>query len=796
MKKIRLALLLTALSWAAVAQQNLSLVSHLDYNSLANDIWGYTAPDGTEYALVGLRSGVSIVSLADPANPVEVQFIPGGNSVWRDLKTRGQYCYVTTDQPGTKEGLLIIDLSGAPDNITWSNWTPFMPEFSDTLFTCHNIWIDEAGYAYITGCNINNGGVVLLDVFSTPGTPKYVGKGPALYMHDAYARGNRMYTSEMFEGRFGAYDISDHTNPVLLGVHPTPFAFSHNVWLSDDGKTLFNTDEKAKAPTSAFDVTDPENIKALDEFNPPATLGENVIPHNVHVRNDYLVISHYTDGCVVVDASRPTNLVQVGQYDTSTDFEVEKGFHGAWGAYPFFPSGRIAVTDIENGLFILEPSYKRACFLDGTVTNVLTGEPVEGVKIEIQSDDPNISFSDAAGNFSTGQVTSGKFVVTFQAKGYASGSESDVLLENGMVTTVLKQLTPLPDFTVTGRVLDKTTGLPIAGATVFYENKDFSYSAQTIADGNFSIANVTFGTYMVHAGKWGYETATKEAVDAGSSPVFELEPAYRDNFNLDLGWTRSGDAKDGPWERGLPNGTKSGNDIYNPFNDSPNDEGGRCYLTGNQGTAINDDDVDGGVTILASPPMELLSRYNRPVLSYETWFFLAGSSSPPDDTLSVFLTNGKDTVLLEKIAENVQTWRPSPVFDLLKRINLTDAMQVIFRISDYDPRFHFTEGGLDHFRVEESIPDEYFTVQDELVKMRIFPNPFNDKLTVDYKTLNAFDELNLLVYNTLGQVVGEWKLTGSPGSVPLTLDVTPGVYYIVLQPGDRFTDPVRVVKGQ
>ena len=90
--------------------QNITLKGHLSFDSKANDIWGYTAPDGTEYALVGLRSGVSIVSLADPADPVEVAFIEGEESNWRDLRTRGHYCYVVTDQPGTREGFTVIDV--------------------------------------------------------------------------------------------------------------------------------------------------------------------------------------------------------------------------------------------------------------------------------------------------------------------------------------------------------------------------------------------------------------------------------------------------------------------------------------------------------------------------------------------------------------------------------------------------------------------------------------------------------------------------------------------------------------
>lgn len=74
-----------ALSQAA--NQNLSLVSQFNYTERLNDIWGYVDDAGTEYALVGLRNGVSIVDLSDPSNPEERDFLPGVRSAWRDLKT-------------------------------------------------------------------------------------------------------------------------------------------------------------------------------------------------------------------------------------------------------------------------------------------------------------------------------------------------------------------------------------------------------------------------------------------------------------------------------------------------------------------------------------------------------------------------------------------------------------------------------------------------------------------------------------------------------------------------------------
>ncbi|MCC5924340.1 MAG: hypothetical protein JJT77_11175, partial [Crocinitomicaceae bacterium] len=80
-------------------QRNTALIGQLDYQVMhqtnLNDVWGYVDEQGNEYALVGARKGVSVVSLADPSNPTEVYWHAGGESVWRDLKVFGEYAYIT-----------------------------------------------------------------------------------------------------------------------------------------------------------------------------------------------------------------------------------------------------------------------------------------------------------------------------------------------------------------------------------------------------------------------------------------------------------------------------------------------------------------------------------------------------------------------------------------------------------------------------------------------------------------------------------------------------------------------------
>ena len=52
-----------------------------------NDIWGWVDSAGNEYAIVGMNDGTSIIDLSDPLSPQEVLFVPGMNSIWRDIKT-------------------------------------------------------------------------------------------------------------------------------------------------------------------------------------------------------------------------------------------------------------------------------------------------------------------------------------------------------------------------------------------------------------------------------------------------------------------------------------------------------------------------------------------------------------------------------------------------------------------------------------------------------------------------------------------------------------------------------------
>ncbi len=249
----------------------------------------------------------------------------------------------------------------------------------DSMQTAHNLYIDEQGVMYLFGSNNPQSGVcILYDVASDPENPQYLSTWSEHYLHDGMARGDTLWGSAVYDGQFYVIDVSDKTAPLTQASAPTSSQFTHNSWISDDNQTLFTTDEVAGAYVTAYDVSDLGNIRELDRIR--SGIDSIAPPHNAHVYGGFLVNSFYTSGVQIVDAHQPDILVETGYYDTSP-FSGTGNFDGAWGAYPYFPSGRIAVTDREEGLFLLDTDYPRAGYWRAIFLDAVTGAALAGVSV-------------------------------------------------------------------------------------------------------------------------------------------------------------------------------------------------------------------------------------------------------------------------------------------------------------------------------------------------------------------------------------------------------------------------------
>ena len=772
---------------------NVELLSQVDYpNDTGNDVWGYVDSDGSEYGIFGTVEGVSVVNITDPSNPEQVDFINQQRSTWRDIKTWGDYAYVTSDQGGTTDGLLIIDMANLPDSISYRNYNMAIPG-EGVINTCHNLYIDESGFLYLAGCSsLNAGGLIILDVATTPGDPIFVANGNPEYSHDVYVRDNRAYSSEINIGFFSIYDVSNKDSIVQLATQSTPFNFTHNTWLSDDSNILFTTDELANAPVASYDVSDLDNIKLLDEFRPLKTVGDGVIPHNVHVYENWLVISYYSDGCVIVDATKPDNLVEVGNWDTFLGGQT--GFNGAWGAYPFFPSGNIIVGDMgspdENGspaakLFILGPDYTRAGYLEGSVSEAGSGIMINGAKVSIGSIDLKEN-TDASGEYKTGTPIEGDYMVTASAFGYISETKM-VTIVNGEVSIADFELASAPRVTASITVNDATNGQSLENIKVNLSINGFDGNYVTDVAGNITIDDlIASGDYVVVAGGWGYkyEFTTVDILDDTNVNEIniELELGYEDNFDLDLGWTVESIAAQGDWERALPYGiSPPGAPVEIAPGHDADDEGDFCFVTGNA-----NDLVAGllfGETTLTSPVFDATTML-EPVLSYDTWFWASTQNGQPaKEPFEIYLENGIDTIRLDSLEFDLfgiftgtatQDWQATDSLKISDYLAPTDQMRLIVNVSQSGG--NAVDAGFDAFQIfDAGVSPTIDLVKDIDIKM--YPNPSQNAFYIDVPEAFRNNDSRLEVISIDGKVI--MTVEGNNSSVlRIGEALSSGVYFV------------------
>ena len=746
--------------------QNIDSLSHINYQVLhganLNDVWGYVDELGNEYAIVGTSKGTSIVDVTNPTNPVEVFWLPGTESIWRDPCVYGDYAYVTTE---AEDGLLIIDLTPLPQstNLTSSLYTG---PAANPWQSAHTCFIDENGVAYIFGANRGNGGAIMLDVQNNPMNPIEVGVFDNWYIHDGFARNDTLYAGHIYDGFFSLVDVSDKVNPILLGTKVTPSSFTHNIWPSDNGKYVYTTDEVSGAFIGVYDITDPTNIIEIDKTQ--HSPGAGVIPHNTHVVGDYLVTSYYSDGVVIHDITNPDNTIKVGQYDTYPGQTI--GFDGCWGVYPFLPSGTILAADITQGLYILGPDYQKASYLEGIVTDANTNNALPGVSVQIFSND-QIEATNSSGVYKTGIFGIGTFSVTFQKVGYYPKTES-IQLTKGQVAALSTQLIPIPPYNLDIQVYESGGTIPISNAQINLIHPLIQHSGVTNALGQESLTLFYQDgeLYNVQIGKWGYVTSCFDSVITENTLtlVVELEKGFYDDFEFDFGWTVIANAETGNWERGIPNPTN--NTV--PQLDANYDCGKNAFITGNNSNLDPDfDDVDNGYTTLLSPQFNV-NGFTTPYLNYDIAHYCFHGPQVGDDTLNIYLLTGTDQFLIDQIIppSNTMSWvsRSIPITNLLP---LSNSLQLQVYISDLSPNINVTEAAFDRFSITN-----YSTAGNELIKdsdLFYFPNPTNQSLTIQGLELGN----SLAVIDLKGNLLIKFSCAKETESIDLSF-LSAGFYYI------------------
>lgn len=366
---------------------NIDLIAHVTTadidGSTTNEVWGWTdALDSTEYVILGASTGVYFFDISNPISPVKLGKLPthSFNSTWRTFRIYQNYLFVCSE--ASNHGMQVFDLTrlrnvASPPEI-------FTEDAHYSGFSnCHTLAIcEETGYAYACGTNTYAGGLHIVNI-QNPLVPVIAG-GYDLngYTHESlvmvYNGPDEDYTGHTVAFCFNGQvelpvtivDVTDPTDASTISLSTYPDKrYCHQGWLTEDGGYMLIDDELDEyygfvdsLHTIIFDVHDLDN---------PAYMGFHVggttIDHNQIVKGNLVFQSNYTNGLDVLDVSEiaDTILSPVAYFDHFPNND-NKVFQGEWMSYPFFESGIIPVTDIYNGMFLLQPDLMK---ISGSATS-------------------------------------------------------------------------------------------------------------------------------------------------------------------------------------------------------------------------------------------------------------------------------------------------------------------------------------------------------------------------------------------------------------------------------------------
>ncbi len=361
-------------------------------SSASNDIWGWTSPNtGSEYVLLGLRDGTAFFNIDNPVNPLYLGKLPTHtvSSNWRDVKVYNNHAFIVSEAGGHGMqvfNLLQLDGQTTPQTRTE---TAFYNSAGNgaTFGSAHNIVINEAsGYAYVVGAGACSGGLLAVNI-NNPTNPVFAGcfSGDG-YTHDAqcvdYIGPDPQYQGAEIcfnsnTNTLTIVDVSDKTDMTQISRTGYPgVGYTHQGWTTDDQKYFLMNDEFDESNfgfntrTHIWNIQDLDNPVYIDYFESSAA----AIDHNLYIKGNTAYMSNYQAGLRVIDISNIAsgNLTETAYFDT---YPSSNGaaFNGTWSNYPYFASGVIAVSGIDEGLFLLKLSNTTATCSDGIQNGNETG---------------------------------------------------------------------------------------------------------------------------------------------------------------------------------------------------------------------------------------------------------------------------------------------------------------------------------------------------------------------------------------------------------------------------------------
>jgi choice-of-anchor B domain-containing protein len=368
-----------------------STLSHDGHYIQLSSLWGYTdAKTKKEWAIVGRRDGATFVDITNAVKPIVVADLPltegARPSSWREIKVYKDTAYIVSDGAGP-HGIQVFDLGRLRTMTPQPNGLPQKVD-ADYIYrevnSVHDIVInEESGFLYAVGSSAGGttcgGGLHMMDVRADPKKPVFVGcyadtqtgRGRTGYSHDAqcvsYKGPDKRYKGREIcigsnETAISLADVTDKANPKFISRADYPnVGYTHQGWLDEQHRWFYVNDELDegrngidKTRTLVWDLVDLENPKLIKEHMGTTAASD----HNLYVKGDLMYQANYRAGLRILTIKDRGNPKEVAYFDTAPFGPNTAGFNGAWNVYPFFKSGSIIVSSIEQGLFIVKTADK------------------------------------------------------------------------------------------------------------------------------------------------------------------------------------------------------------------------------------------------------------------------------------------------------------------------------------------------------------------------------------------------------------------------------------------------------
>lgn len=760
---------------------NLSLRSQFSFpNENIAGVWGYEK-DGREYALVAGAKNLHIVEVTAPEAPLLVVSLPMANDWGKEVRTFRHCAYLSAEEG---PGLVIYDLSQLPSATQTDYLKKEIAQVNGQSLRVHTLHIDTtAGVLYLNG---TGQGTLVFNLLPDPLAPVLVGVYKEFGdIHDGYADNDTLFAAHIDNGFVAVVDMRNKSNPMVLSTFETPGKFPHNTWLTRDRRHLLVADEIPNGFVSFWDISDLDAPREVSRFRP--THGSGSVPHNAFILGDYAFASWYRDGVILLDLTRPENVVQVGRFDT--DPRSGDGYQGSWGNCPYLPSGNVLVSDYNGGLFVFTPTYVRACYLEGNAKDAVSKNPLAGVKAYIfKGDQVEPPLTSAQGEYRTGQSKAGEFDVLFYKDGYRPLLQK-ANLKPGEVTLLDVELSLLsaPGNDLSVLLLAAENNQPLANIEAVFRNEIFRFQVKTDAKGWAKVPIVYADTFDVFPAFWGRLPLKGVVIDPAGSPVLRLESGYYDDFHFDLGWVSEGDAQGGFWERGVLQ--KLLPFVPGPEKDIENDLGDKCYLTDVR-TSYGEIkyDVSGGTVRLVSPELNL-HDFNHPIMQFMYWL----NTSDTMMRFSVFIENEFFKKRIWSRGKHAFQWKPSDEIGFPEETK-TGSWKIVFEATDATTGFDqdLLEIGLDVVEIRDGQPSPSPPITD--LQVEVFPNPFHDWLLVRCLLPKSDLPANWRLFDVAGRQVLSGQIDSEAAVLELTPQLAGGIYFFHVQQGGGFGKTIKVVK--